>query len=327
MDTFICDNFFNRILDVALVIDPCNDDRGWFQWDRKQHADGSQSQTTRRTSGFILYASRHRAQELEYFANLYSKDNEMNDPRYSNTPARETIQLIQAPQTHRDMLLISVLAMQLIMMAAIVYWMTSSPDPTVQQAGFDKDQQQTIYQQAQAELVERVVAGHSGNGELASEFTRLKEQEYLLRSSLDGQLARLEKETLLRKQAEYDFQNSSTITQRLQADLEKTKSQLTLASQQIDAAKNGESSPDQATSDNDWILWLASALGLLATGGALGYLQARRVLSLEQVDQYDDEAIDSFEHTESTNTPVAFSDPPIHGKSVLEAECSGNPTH
>jgi len=36
MDLFICQHFFNRPLDVALVIDPCNDDRGWFQWSDSQ---------------------------------------------------------------------------------------------------------------------------------------------------------------------------------------------------------------------------------------------------------------------------------------------------
>ena len=236
----------------------------------------------------------------------------MNDPRYSNTPARETIQLIQPPQTHRDTLLIGMLVMQLIMMVAIVYWMASSrSDPTVQQAGFEKDQQQTIHQQAQAELVERVVAGHAGNGQLATEFTRLKEQEYLLRSSLDGQLARLEKESLLRSQAESDLQKSSMINQKLQADLDKTKSQLTLASQQIDAAKGDAAKSDQPTSNNDWILWLAGGLGLLTTGGVLGYYQARRVLSHEQIDEYDDETVESVEHTESTSAQVEFSEPPV----------------
>ena len=234
----------------------------------------------------------------------------MNDPRYSNTPARETIQLIQ-PQTHRDTLLIGMLVMQLIMMVAIVYWMTSSrSDPAGQQAGFEKDQQQTIHQQAQAELVERVVAGHAGSGELASEFTRLKEQEYLLRSSLDGQLARLEKESLLRSQAESDLQKSSEINQKLQADLDKTKSQLTLASQQIDAAKGDASGSAPPASNYDWILWLAGGLGLLGTGGALGYYQARRVLAHNQFNEYDDEAADSIEHTEATSA-VEFSDPPV----------------
>jgi len=157
------------------------------------------------------------------------------------------------------------------------------------------------------------VAGHTGNGELATEFTRLKEQEYLLRSSLDGQLARLEKESLLRKQAENDFQKSSVINQKLKADLDKTKSQLTLASQQIDAAKGDAASSEQPTSNNDWILWLAGGLGLLAAGGALGYYRAQQILAREPIDHYDDddEAADSCQQAESTSTPVEFSDPPV----------------
>ena len=45
MDLFICNNFFNRPLDVALVIDPCNDDRGWFQWNEEGQ--------TEQTGGFL----------------------------------------------------------------------------------------------------------------------------------------------------------------------------------------------------------------------------------------------------------------------------------
>jgi proteasome lid subunit RPN8/RPN11 len=62
MDMFICDNFFNKPLDVALVIDPCRDDRGFFQW------TGNPSQRKRRTGGFYLVGSRFRALELEEFA-------------------------------------------------------------------------------------------------------------------------------------------------------------------------------------------------------------------------------------------------------------------
>jgi len=32
MDRFICEHFFNRPLDVALVVDPLRGDRGWFYW-------------------------------------------------------------------------------------------------------------------------------------------------------------------------------------------------------------------------------------------------------------------------------------------------------
>lgn len=61
MDTFICDHFFNRPLDVALVIDPCRQDRGWFQW------TAGRGSTTRRTGGFYIFTSRYRADELAQF--------------------------------------------------------------------------------------------------------------------------------------------------------------------------------------------------------------------------------------------------------------------
>jgi proteasome lid subunit RPN8/RPN11 len=61
MDMFICDNFFNKKLDVAYVIDPCRGDRGMFQWtDDPRHR-------VRRTGGFFVTASRFRAAELEHY--------------------------------------------------------------------------------------------------------------------------------------------------------------------------------------------------------------------------------------------------------------------
>jgi proteasome lid subunit RPN8/RPN11 len=62
MDLFICEHFFNRALDVALVIDPCRGQRGWFQW------TGDSDQQIRPTAGFYLIASRHRRTELERYA-------------------------------------------------------------------------------------------------------------------------------------------------------------------------------------------------------------------------------------------------------------------
>jgi proteasome lid subunit RPN8/RPN11 len=61
MDMFICDNFFNKTLDVAYVIDPCRGDRGMFQW------TGDARHRVRRTGGFFVTASRFRAAELEYY--------------------------------------------------------------------------------------------------------------------------------------------------------------------------------------------------------------------------------------------------------------------
>ena len=91
MDLFICNNFFNRPLDVALVIDPCKQDRGWFQW--------NQQNTTQRTSGFVLTTGRFRQQELNQFARFYNKEPMMNiDPRYSGNSFNNA----QAPVTYMD---------------------------------------------------------------------------------------------------------------------------------------------------------------------------------------------------------------------------------
>lgn len=81
MDTFICDHFFNRPLDVALVVDPCRGDRGWFQW---SSATGEQQ---RRVGGFYLIASRHRQVELEIFAaQLKGEFTMSSDPRLGGYP-------------------------------------------------------------------------------------------------------------------------------------------------------------------------------------------------------------------------------------------------
>lgn len=78
MDMFICDNFFNKPLDVALVIDPCRGDRGWFQW------TGDPKQRVRRTGGFYLIASRFREQELLFHAAQLEGHRAMpSDSRYS----------------------------------------------------------------------------------------------------------------------------------------------------------------------------------------------------------------------------------------------------
>jgi len=71
MDIFICENFFNKPLDLALVIDPCRGDRGWFQW-ASQHRRGPQ-----RMGGFYLTSSRFREEELEHWARMLEGSVEM----------------------------------------------------------------------------------------------------------------------------------------------------------------------------------------------------------------------------------------------------------
>lgn len=77
MDMFICNNFFNKKLDVALVIDPCRQDRGFFQWSEDA------GEGTLRTGGFYLIASRFRQYELDEYATYLEGQYAMpGDPRF-----------------------------------------------------------------------------------------------------------------------------------------------------------------------------------------------------------------------------------------------------
>lgn len=82
LDLFICEHFFPGELDVALVIDPCQGDRGWFQWTSEEH------ERIRRTGGFFLVASRHRQADLEFLAaQLEGRLNMASDSRRGGSPA------------------------------------------------------------------------------------------------------------------------------------------------------------------------------------------------------------------------------------------------
>jgi len=90
MDRFICDHFFAASEDVALVIDPRQQTRGWFQW----QTGGKLAQL----SGWYLYAHRHRAREIEYYSRLYTGAPMPHfDPRYAEQQSggQTTVQVIE----------------------------------------------------------------------------------------------------------------------------------------------------------------------------------------------------------------------------------------
>jgi proteasome lid subunit RPN8/RPN11 len=84
MDRFICEHFFNRPLDVALVVDPLRGDRGWFYW-------GDGGQRLPRAKGFGVIASRFRRQELAAYVELLKEDTAMTTERLAGglTPGAE----------------------------------------------------------------------------------------------------------------------------------------------------------------------------------------------------------------------------------------------
>ena len=75
MDLFICEHFFRGAYDLALVIDPCREDVGWFVWDSPTSAE------PKRTSGFSIYSSRFREPELTACAAALEGGNDMLSQR------------------------------------------------------------------------------------------------------------------------------------------------------------------------------------------------------------------------------------------------------
>ena len=127
MDMFICNNFFSGPLDVALVIDPCKQTRGWFQWTDETATE------TRECGGFYLMTNRHRQNELEYFSDLYNGETSMSDPRYSQIArssgggSAPVINVSDNRNPMFDLALLGMLAMQFILLALIAWRMMATP--------------------------------------------------------------------------------------------------------------------------------------------------------------------------------------------------------
>jgi proteasome lid subunit RPN8/RPN11 len=91
LDMFICDHFFNKPLDVALVIDPCRQDRGFFQWTQDV------AERIRRTDGFFLTASRFRTVELQSYASQLNGTSMNHESRSSASVAYPAPTIHMAP--------------------------------------------------------------------------------------------------------------------------------------------------------------------------------------------------------------------------------------
>lgn len=131
MDMFICDNFFNKKLDVAYVIDPCRGDRGMFQW------TSDSRQRVRRTGGFYLTASRFRQAELEnYVAQLEGKVPAM-PAQYSPSGYGAPVINVQSPRDKepqwQPLAVMGMLALQFALLALIAWKLVAPAAPEAEQ--------------------------------------------------------------------------------------------------------------------------------------------------------------------------------------------------
>jgi proteasome lid subunit RPN8/RPN11 len=195
MDLFICNNFFNRPLDVALVIDPCEQDRGWFQW-----TDDTKPKT-QRTNGFVLMTGRFRQLELDQFARLYNKEPIMTlDPRYSGTSlngSSNPVTIMDSRKPIYDLAIIGMMTMQFLLLGLLAWKLIGSdatPDSKVANIeskvnSLAEDQGRSMRESAYREILDSVVATKTGETDLVEKFSQLKIDNRQLQGNLEGQLA------------------------------------------------------------------------------------------------------------------------------------------
>ena len=170
MDMFICDNFFNKKLDVAYVIDPCRGDRGMFQW------TGDPRQRVRRQSGFFVTASRFREAELEHYVGELSGQMPVTTSSQRSAPGGYSAPVVHLhqpqappPPPWQSLAIAGGLALQFLLVALIAYKTLVPPQPAADQeavaaalADLKQAQQELAIAQerlrAQSETMDRAVA-------------------------------------------------------------------------------------------------------------------------------------------------------------------------
>lgn len=193
MDMFICDNFFNKRLDVALVIDPCRQDRGLFQW------TGDAAERIRRTGGFFVTTSRFREDELARFAaQLEGKFDMVQDPRFrgSSPQSAPVVNISGTQPAWQSIAVLGMLAMQFGLMMVIAARLLLPPETSTAELAQVAALQKSIEQlaatrtaeadtRAQLEVLDRFLSSQAGTPDgVLTELAQKTQANAELRHSL-----------------------------------------------------------------------------------------------------------------------------------------------
>ncbi len=267
MDDFICDHYFNRELDIALVIDPVNDDRGWFQW-----ATVGDRRKTRRTLGFYLTTNRFRESELRFFANVYSGGQAMNfDPRYSDSQfsggGQPVVNISDNRRPMFDFAVLAMLSMQFLFLSLIA-WKILIPT-----GNGEARLSEVLAAEAQQEILETIVNKQTGKDNLVDRYAKQRLANTRLAANLDGQVLRsevikkqlLDAEKLVRDK---DKQIAKSLEKQKKLDEDNVK----LGKQ---VTKLG-GTVDLDGFDWSWVYYSLAGLMAIGMGATGGFFMARR---------------------------------------------------
>ncbi len=210
MDTFICENFFNKPLDIALVIDPCRGDRGVFYW------AGTAPRETRRAAGFHVMTSRFRQAELDAWIQQWEQEMLMaGRPGTTWGPPPGTLPYVPVPQPTPPWLILTLLGsffLQFALLAVLVWRLTippavATPASSAEDAGAQlarevqrwMTEERRIWEaDAKLKVVDRLLATTAdGRPNVASELADREQRIAQLEASLQGlDAARLESQRI-----------------------------------------------------------------------------------------------------------------------------------
>ena len=330
MDLFICNNFFNRPLDVALVIDPCEQDRGWFQWN-----DDDQPKT-QRTGGFILTTGRFRQLELDQFARVFNKEPLMHmDPRYSGNAlsghsgsAQPMVTVMENRKPAFELAVIGMLMLQFLLFSLFA-WKMMAPAQVVDNEE-DKEkiakleseiktlttvQNQTMREGAMKEVLSTLVSNQTGDGNLVDKYTDMRIDGARMQANLEGQLALAEKLKFERNSVSAKLDAREKDAAKLESQLIGTRKKLDKVT---DEYKEFQSKIKELTGDDGEIVlpepglgfptWWLGVGGLLVglLGMAAGYAFGRREDPYERLDREPTPPTQMEQMTNPTSTDTAF---------------------
>lgn len=260
MDTFICGHFFNRSLDVALVVDPCKQERAFFQWTTRG------PRRTRLTRGFYLTGSRFRLPELQaYAAQLEGQILMPNDPRYSHLPGVYPPTVVHVGEPKQASLTAAVLGMLTLqfLVVALIAWRTLAPDsgrspaPAAAQAAASSDLA------AQRALLDRVIGqlDAAPDGVVQTLEQERQRNEELQASNL-GLLAQVRELASSQEQAAHKLQTLMSKNQELTAAVERLQAERAQARRQASDRQDKWSqyagaTGEEAETEINILAWLA----------------------------------------------------------------------
>ncbi|MEZ6106381.1 MAG: Mov34/MPN/PAD-1 family protein [Pirellulaceae bacterium] len=190
MDLFICQNFFAGTHDLALVVDPCRHDVGWFQWTTgREHPQ--------RTGGFYLMASRHREKEARQVARQLEGKAPMSfDTSYSAPPASQPV-IIQQPVRGGSLSPIEAgfvigLLLQTALVALIAWRLLGmgESNPAVSSPVTARSAEDRRFEQAASarqQVIEQLLKAYPESELMAEELPRLQGRVNQLEAELSGQ--------------------------------------------------------------------------------------------------------------------------------------------